>query len=46
MLPKVPFTLRDLIGPVDVSAMLPFMPLALLATPLDVFLSGLLKLLF
>jgi hypothetical protein len=43
---EVPFTLRDLIGPIVVSAMLPFIPLALLAMPLEVILRGLVKLLF
>ena len=43
---EVPFTLRDLIGPIGVSAMLPFLPLALLAVPLDVILRALVKLLF
>lgn len=43
---EVPFTLRDLIGPIGVSAMLPFIPLALLAMPLEVILRGLAKLLF
>jgi hypothetical protein len=43
---EFPFTLRDLIGPIGVSAMLPFIPLALMAMPLDVILRGLVKLLF
>jgi len=43
---EVPFTLRHLIGPIGVSAMLPFIPLALLRIPLDVILRGLVKLLF
>jgi len=43
---ELPFTLRDLIGPIGVSAMLPFIPLALLAMPLDVILRALVKLLF
>jgi len=43
---EVPFTLRDLIGPIGVSAMLPFLPLAVLALPLEVILRGLVKLLF
>jgi hypothetical protein len=43
---EVPFTLRDLIGPIGVSAMLPFIPLALLAMPLEVILRGVVKLLF
>lgn len=42
----LPFTLRDLIGPIGVSAMLPFVPLALLAMPLEVILRGVVKLLF
>lgn len=43
---ELPFTLRDLIGPIGVSAMLPFIPLALLAMPLDVILRAVVKLLF
>jgi len=43
---EFPFTLRDLIGPIAVSAMLPFIPLALLAMPLEVILRGAVKLLF
>ncbi len=43
---EVPFTLRDLIGPIGVSAMLPFLPIALLAMPLEVILKGVVKLLF
>lgn len=43
---EVPFTLRDLIGPIGVSAMLPFIPLALLAMPMEVILRGVVKLLF
>ena len=43
---EVPFTLRELIGPIGVSAMLPFLPLALLALPMEVILRGLVKLLF
>ena len=43
---EVPFTLRDLIGPIGVSAMLPFIPLALMAIPLEVILRGVVKLLF
>jgi hypothetical protein len=43
---EVPFTLRDLIGPIGVSAMLPFIPLALIALPMEVILRGLVKLLF
>jgi hypothetical protein len=43
---EVPFTLRDLIGPIGVSALLPFIPLALLVMPLEVLLRGVVKLLF
>ena len=43
---EVPFSFRDLIGPIGVSALLPFLPLALLAVPLEVILRGLVKLLF
>jgi hypothetical protein len=43
---EFPFTLRDLIGPIGVSAMLPFIPLALMAMPLEVILRGLVTLLF
>ena len=43
---EVPFTLRDLVGPIGVSAILPFVPLALLAMPLEVILRGVVKLLF
>jgi ABC-type multidrug transport system fused ATPase/permease subunit len=43
---EVPFGLRDLIGPIGVSAMLPFLPLVLLAMPLEVILRALVKLLF
>ncbi len=43
---EVPFTLRDLIGPIGVSAMLPFIPIALLAMPLEVILRAVVKLLF
>jgi hypothetical protein len=42
----VPFTLKDLIGPIGVSALLPFIPLALLVMPLEVILRGVVKLLF
>lgn len=42
----VPFTLWDLIGPIGISAMLPFVPLVLLSMPLDVILRGAVKLLF
>lgn len=43
---EVPFTLRDLIGPIGVSAMLPFIPIALMAMPLEVILKAVVKLLF
>ena len=43
---EMPFTLRDLIGPIGVAAMVPFIPLALLAMPLEVILRGVVKLLF
>lgn len=43
---EAPFTLKNLIGPIAVSAMLPFIPLALLAMPLEIILRGLVKLLF
>lgn len=43
---EVPFTLKDLIGPIGVAASLPFLPLAVLAMPLEVILRGLVKLLF
>jgi hypothetical protein len=43
---EFPFTLRDLIGPIAVSALLPFIPLALLAMPLETILRGVVKLLF
>lgn len=43
---EFPFTLRDLIGPIAVSALLPFIPLALLAMPLETILRGAVKLLF
>jgi hypothetical protein len=43
---EVPFTLKDLIGPIGVSALLPFIPLALLVMPLEVILRGVVKLLF
>jgi hypothetical protein len=42
---EVPFTLRDLIVPIGVSAMLPFVPLALLAMPMELILRGVVKLL-
>jgi hypothetical protein len=43
---EVPFTLRDLIGPIGVSAMLPLLPVVLLGMPLEMILSALAKLLF
>lgn len=43
---EVPFTLRDLIGPVGIAAMLPFLPVVLLAMPLEMIIRGLVKLLF
>jgi len=43
---EVPFSVRDVIGPIVISAMLPFLPLALLAIPLKVIIQGLAKLLF
>jgi hypothetical protein len=43
---EVPFTLRDLIGPIGVAALVPFLPLAVLAMPLEVILRALVKLLF
>jgi hypothetical protein len=43
---EVPYTLRDLIGPIVLSALLPFIPLALLAMPLELMFRGALKLLF
>jgi hypothetical protein len=43
---EFPFTLRDLIGPIAVSALLPFIPLALMAMPLEVILRRAVKLLF
>ena len=42
---EVPFTLKDLIGPIVVSAMIPFVPVALLAVPLKVIIQALAKLL-
>ena len=42
---QVPFTLKDLIGPIGVAAMLPFIPIALIAMPLEVILHGVVKLL-
>ena len=42
----VPFTLKDLIGPIGVAALLPFIPLALLVMPVEVLLRGVVKLLF
>jgi hypothetical protein len=43
---EVPFTLTDLIGPIAVSALLPFLPVLLLAMPVEVMLRALVKLLF
>ena len=43
---EVPFTLKDLIGPIVISAMIPFVPVALLAVPLKVIIQALAKLLF
>ncbi len=43
---EFPFTLRDLIGPIAVAALLPFIPQALLAMPLETILRGVVKLLF
>lgn len=43
---EVPFTLKDLIGPIVFTAMVPFFPVALLAMPLKVLIRGLAKLLF
>ena len=43
---EMPFTMRDLIGPIAISAMLPFLPVALMAIPLKVIIQGLAKLLF
>lgn len=43
---EVPFTLKDLIGPIAFSALLPFLPLVLLAMPMEVILRGVVKLLF
>jgi hypothetical protein len=42
----MPFTLKDLIFPIILAALLPFLPLALLALPLEVILRALVKLLF
>lgn len=42
----VPFTLKDLVGPIVISAMLPFLPVALMAMPLMVILQAFVKLLF
>jgi hypothetical protein len=42
----VPFNARDLIGPILISAMLPFLPLAMLVLPLKVIIRGLVKLIF
>lgn len=43
---ELPFTLRDLIGPIGVAAMVPFIPVALLALPMEVILKAVVKLLF
>lgn len=43
---EVPYTLRDLIGPIVLSAMVPFIPLVLLAMPLELMFRGAVKLLF
>lgn len=43
---ELPFSLRDLIGPIFIAAMLPFLPVVLLAIPLEVIIRGLSKLLF
>jgi hypothetical protein len=43
---EVPYTLRDLVGPIILSAMLPFVPLVLLAMPLEVIFRSVVKLLF
>ena len=42
----VPFTMKDLIGPIVYAAMQPFWPLALLAIPLETIVGVLAKLLF
>lgn len=43
---EVPFGLKDLIGPIFISTLLPFLPVALLAVPLKVIIKDLSKLLF
>jgi ABC-type multidrug transport system fused ATPase/permease subunit len=43
---EVPFSMKDLIGPIVIPAMLPFLPVALLAVPLKVIIHALAKLLF
>lgn len=43
---EVPFTLKDLIGPIVLAAMLPLLPVALLAMPVKVIVDALVKLLF
>lgn len=43
---ELPFKLKDLVGPIVISSMLPFIPLALMAMPLEVILRGVVKLLF
>jgi hypothetical protein len=43
---EVPFTLKDLIGPIAISAMLPFLPVVLIAIPLKVIVQAVAKLLF
>jgi hypothetical protein len=42
---EVPFTLRDLILPIGIAAMLPFLPVVLLAMPLEMIIRGLVELL-
>jgi len=43
---EVPFTLKDLIGPIVISALFPLLPAALLAIPIKVIIQALTKLLF
>lgn len=43
---EVPFTIKDLIGPIVIAAMVPLIPVALLAMPMRVIVQGLAKLLF
>jgi ABC-type multidrug transport system fused ATPase/permease subunit len=43
---EVPFSFRDLIGPIVLAALLPFLPVVLLSIPLQVIIRGLAKLLF